>query len=192
MQIKSELRKEAKRLRSNIPEKKTADNSIVEKLFSMDEYKDAKTILCYASLENEIDTDVIINRAINDNKRVALPFCRDNEGNMDFYCISSLDQLNSGSFNVREPNPDEFLKLTDFSNSIIIVPALMFDRKGYRLGYGKGYYDRFLNKYNQISIGLCYDELLNDELPADEFDKNVDIIITQSNIINCKNGGRNG
>ena len=191
MQIKSELRKEARQKRKSIVDKDKKDN-IADNLFSLDEYINAKTVLCYASLDDEINTDIIINRALSDNKCVAVPRCRDLSGNMDFYLISSLNQLKSGSFTVREPTPDGCKMLCDFDNSIIIVPALMFDKGGFRLGYGKGYYDRFLNNYNHPSIGLCYDEMLTDKIPIDEYDKNVKIIVTQSNIIKCKNGGRNG
>ena len=192
MQIKSKLRKEAREKRKQILNREISDELIAEKLLSLDEYKGAKTILIYASLDEEIKTDDIINRALSDDKRVAVPYCYDESGNMGFYLISSVDELETGSFNVREPDKNQCEKLENFSDSIIIVPGMMFDKSGFRLGYGKGYYDRFLAKYNQISIGLCYDEMLVSSLPRGEFDKNVDIIITQSEIIRCNNGGKNG
>ena len=192
MQIKSKLRKEAREKRKQILNREISDELIAEKLLSLDEYKDAKTILIYASLDEEIKTDDIISRAHSDDKRVAVPYCYDESGNMGFYLISSVDELETGSFNVREPDKNQCEKLENFSDSIIIVPGMMFDKSGFRLGYGKGYYDRFLAKYNQISIGLCYDEMLVSSLPRGKFDKNVDIIITQSEIIRCNNGGKNG
>ena len=192
MQIKKELRKEAAEKRRQIDNKEISDKIISEKLFSLEEYKRAQTLLIYVSLEDEIKTDSIIDIALKDNKKVAVPFCYDNEGNMGFYLINSIFELEAGRFNVREPDINQCERLENFSNSIIIVPGMMFDKAGFRLGYGKGYYDRFLTSFNQISIGLCYDELFVSTLPRDDFDKNVDIIITQSEIVRCNNGGKNG
>ena len=192
MQIKNELRSKARAIRKNISSKDKFDVEIKNRLLNLAEYKSAKTVLIYVSLDNEIKTDEIILNALDNGKNVAVPFCEDSFGNMNFYLINSLDDLKIGSFNVREPNKNICRKLENFSNSIIIVPGMLFDKRGYRLGYGKGYYDRFLSAYNQTKIGLSYDETLVDELFTDEFDKNVDIIITQSRIISCKNGGKNG
>ena len=192
MQIKSELRKKAREKRKQVSDREISDERIAEKLFSLDEYKAAKTVLIYVSLDDEIKTDSIIKEALKAEKLVAVPFCFDCAGNMGFYLIKSLDELEAGSFGVLEPNIKTCERLENFSDSIIIVPGMTFDKSGFRLGYGKGYYDRFLSAYNQISIGLCYDEMLVSSLPRDEFDKNVDIIITQSEIIRCKNGGKNG
>ena len=189
MQIKSELRKSAKEKRKGLLNKKEADSIIADKLLSCDEYIKADSVLIYASLDGEISTDCIIERALKDNKKTAMPRCTDSEGNMDFYIINSVSQLVSGSFNVREPDINLCERLDNFDNSVIIVPGLLFDKKGYRLGYGKGYYDRFLSRQRIFSVGLCYDELLVDSVPADSFDRKVDMIITQSGIIRCNNGG---
>ena len=190
--IKSELRKEARAKRKSILNRETLDAKIANSLFNLDEYIEAKTVLIYVSLMDEIKTDEIINHTLQTGKKVAVPFCKDSCGNMDFYLIDSLEQLEAGSFNVREPKIDECEIFSDFSDSILIVPGMMFDEEGYRLGYGKGYYDRFISKYGNLSVGLCYDEMLVKSIPRDEFDKSVDIIITQSRIIKCSNGGRHG
>ena len=192
MQIKEELRKVSKQKREQIESREEKDFLIADKLFSLDEYKTAKAVFCFASLDGEINTDGIINQALRDSKRVALPCCRDGEGNMDFYYISSLSQLKTGSFNVREPDITQCEMAVDFSNALLIVPGLCFDKKGFRLGYGKGFYDRFLERFDNNSVGLCYDEMLINSVPADEYDKKVDIIVTQSSIIICNNGGNNG
>ena len=192
MQIKNELRKTARRKRMIIPDKKLNDMQIQNNLLGLDEYKTAKTILIYLSLDDEIKTDEIIKNALKSGKKVAVPYCRDKNGNMDFYIIGAVDNLKIGAFGIREPDINKCKRLDNFENSVIIVPALMFDKSGYRLGYGGGYYDRFLSRYSSASIGLCYDELLADEVPSDEFDKSVDIIITQSSVIKGKNGGKNG
>ena len=192
MQIKNELRKLAKAKRKSIDNKLSKDKLIAEKLFSLKEYKECKTLITYVSLDDEVKTDDIIIHSLKAGKRVAVPFCKDNLGNMDFYLIDSLTQLSIGSFSVREPNIYECERLNSFNDSIAIVPGLIFDKNGYRIGYGKGYYDRFLSKYNGVSVGLCYDELLKDNIPIGEHDKNVDIIITQSIVGKCNRGGKNG
>ncbi len=191
-ELKSELRKNAREKREKISDKETKNANIAESLFNLEMYKNAKKVLIYVSLRNEIETYEIITNALNLGKKVAVPYCKDSNGNMDFYLINSLTQLETGSFNVREPKTDECEMLSDFSDSFLIVPGMMFDEQGFRLGYGKGYYDRFLSRFNSISAGLCYDEMLVDSVPRDEYDKSVDIIITQSRIIKCSNGGRHG
>jgi len=192
MQIKIEIRKNAREKRKALTNKEQCDLLIAKTLLNSNAYKNAKTVLIYVSLDDEIKTDSIINNALESGKTVAVPFCWDKQGNMDFYIINSLDVLKSGSFGVREPDINKSKKLTGFNNSVIIVPGLVFDKNGYRVGFGKGYYDRFLSKNEIYSIGLCYDELLISEVPRDEYDKNVDLIITQSSVINCEDGGKNG
>jgi 5-formyltetrahydrofolate cyclo-ligase len=192
MQLKSQLRKEIRDKRKNILNKSLTDEQIIDLLLSSTYYKNAKTVLCYASLDDEISTDKIIAKSLSDGKNLALPYCKDNMGNMDFYLIKSFDDLQVGSFNVREPNIIKCDKLVDFTDSIIIVPAMCFDKKGYRLGYGKGYYDRFLQNYSFISIGLCYNTFVKSKIPIDEYDQSVDYIITQSKIIDCNSGEENG
>ena len=192
MQIKKELRTKLKQERKELADKANKDILISNKLFSLEQYKNSKTVFCYASLDDEINTDGIMLRVLKDGKRLALAYCRDNKGNMDFYYISSLSQLKCGSFNVREPDVNVCEKAVGFIDAIVIVPGLCFDKKGNRLGYGKGFYDRFLERFDNNSVGLCYDEMLINEVPADKYDKKVDIIVTQSSIIICNNGGKNG
>lgn len=189
--IKSELRAEYKNKRKNIAEKSLIDEEIQTTFLKSDVYRNAKSILCYCALDDEISTDKIILTALNDKKIVAAAKCLDKNGNMDFFVINSLDDLSSGAYNIREPK-DNCALVNDFTNSIIIVPALCFDSNGYRLGYGKGYYDRYLQKHSLISVGLCYNSNIVNQLPIDKYDKSVDYIVTQNKIIFCKNGGKNG
>ncbi|MBQ9532040.1 MAG: 5-formyltetrahydrofolate cyclo-ligase [Eubacterium sp.] len=190
--LKSELRKQARIKRKLLNDKMLSNERIAENLLNLEEYKNAKTVLIYVSTEEEIKTDEIINIAFSQRKRVAVPFCRDNHGNMDFYLIKSLSELKIGIFNVREPDIDKSEFLNDFCDTVNIVPGLMFDSDGYRIGYGKGYYDKFLERYSGTSIGLCFDEMIISDIPRDNYDKNVDIIVTQRRVIKCNNGGCNG
>ena len=97
---------------------------------------------------------------------------------MSFYVISSLDELSVGTFGVREPDRNFNKRLEDFENSIIIVPGVSFSRDGHRLGYGGGYYDRFLQNYRGKSVGLCYEDMISDSIPVQEHDIAVNILIT--------------
>ncbi len=189
MQIKNELRKIIQSENKKIENRDILDRIICENLFSLEVYKNAKTVLCYYSLKNEISTSCIIEQAMSEGKCVALPYCTDKNGHMDFYIVSSLNDLITGSFGIMEPNVEKCSILEDFDNSVCIVPALCYDRHGYRLGHGKGYYDRFLEKYSFISIGLCYNSLIQNEVPTDNFDKSVDYIVTDTQIITCHCGG---
>ncbi|MDE6123755.1 MAG: 5-formyltetrahydrofolate cyclo-ligase, partial [Eubacterium sp.] len=179
MQIKSELRREFRAKRKTVCEKAQRDNSVCEIFLNSDIYKNSKQILCYASLDDEICTDKIINAAFEDGKKIALPYCVDLNGNMEFYYINSFSDISIGSFDIREPNIKICEKVIDLSGAVCIVPAFTFDIKGYRLGYGKGYYDRFLKKFTIISVGLCYNNFLRDDLPVNEFDVAVNYIATE-------------
>lgn len=169
--------------RKNIEKKSEKDETIRENLICSDLYLNAKQVLFYAPLNDEINIDDCINDALMLKKRVALPCCTDNNGNMKFYYISSFDDLKIGHFGVREPDVDKCEEVTCFDNSLCIVPGLAFSKNGFRIGYGKGYYDRFLKNYVSISIGLCYNEFVLNEIPTDENDIPVNYVITESSII---------
>ena len=183
MQIKNELRKLYREKRKNLIDKDLKDRQICECFINSKLYKNAQTILCYATLKDEINTYRIIERALKDGKRVALPRCSDLNGSMDFYYIKSLSDLSVGAFGIREPDPTACEKVQDFSACVCLVPALAFDKSGYRLGYGKGYYDRFMKKFIIITVGLCYNDFLRDTLPVEKHDESVDYIATESEII---------
>lgn len=180
--MKKELRKKLKTQRRNINDKPAADSKICNYLIESSIYKNADTILFYAALDDEINIDDCINNALSQGKKAALPVCLDDNGNMKFYYINSLNDIKTGHFGVREPDTDICREVTNYNCSICIVPAIAYDKKGYRLGYGKGYYDRFLENFSFISVGLCYNELIMDALPIGEHDIPVDYMITQDGL----------
>lgn len=183
MQIKSQLRKEMKALRAAVVNKAEKDGLISDIFLNSDLYKNSELLLCYSSYGSEISTKRIIKTAFANGKPVAFPLCLDGCGNMEFYLVNSPEDLKRGMFGILEPDTDKCSKITDFSSALCLVPGLCFDLKGYRLGYGKGYYDRFLEKFTIKTAGLCYNELVQNLLPIDEHDKSVDYIITQTGII---------
>lgn len=187
--LKQKLRAESKLYRNEFSnnEKAELDSKISDRLFNTWQYKNCEVLLAYVSTEIEVDTREIISRALADGKRVAVPRCIDNTRLMDFYFIKDFDDLESGYMGVLEPVPEKCEKMTDFSKGLCIVPALMFDLYGYRLGYGKGYYDRFLSNFCGETLGICYNRCIREKLPHGKFDKCVEKIITQSRIITVKN-----
>lgn len=178
-------RKHFREIRDSIVNTSDLSDDIFFRLTDSDLYKSADAVLAYWSVASEVSTQKIIEKALSDSKRVALPKCIDSKGNMEFYYISSTSDLSEGMYGIKEPGAE--IKADDFSESTVcLVPGLSFDKKGYRLGYGKGYYDRFLSSFSGISIGLCYDECLTEELEKDEFDKKVNYIITNTKIYDLK------
>lgn len=190
MSVKGELRKECRAKRRKLISIDNSSDSIIENFLRSELYSNADILLCYASLDDEIPTDAVIVKALSDGKKVFLPVCKNTDGEMDFYEISSFNQLVSGFFGVREPDiklcENKFNPNACSENTVCVVPGLAFDKKGFRLGYGKGYYDRFLSEYNGISIGFCFSELLLDSVPADIYDKKVDYICCESGILVCE------
>ena len=182
---KTELRQQYKSIRNNMTENEraAADSAILNRLQTLRSYKYAKTVLCYVSTPIEVDTRAIIAAALRQGKQVAVPYCIPNTRQMEFYLINSLDELHKGAFSVDEPNPNTAQKLTDYSNSVCIVPGLCFDKSGYRLGYGKGYYDRFLNGYTGSAIGICYQNCISNRLITGRFDKSCSVVVTDKQLI---------
>lgn len=176
---KKELRKELISRRKELEKsyRVISDESIYNKLKDCPEVKAASTILTYISTEIEVDTIMFIKEILCIGKRVAVPKC---EGkNMRFIVISDFSELKKGAFGIPEPTGGE--EITDFSNSVCVTPALSFNENGFRLGYGGGFYDRFAEKFDGTSIGICYESFIGD-IPLEKFDRPVDILITDEKI----------
>lgn len=187
-QNKASLRSFAKSERNSLNNKEELSKLICDKFLNTDEYNNCKTLLCYVALNGEVDTSQIISRAICDSKTVGVPVCLDKNGKMDFFKIDSPDDLHIGSFGISEPDICDEKRITELEDCLIVVPALCFDKHGNRLGYGKGYYDRYLQNHSLISFGLCYNRLIVDYVPSDAYDKCVNFVVSEKQIIKC-NGG---
>lgn len=180
-EYKNTLRKRFKERRGLMTQARRAmaDHRIAVRLRSLVSYRRARTVLVYVSMPIEVDTRQIIKKALSDGKRVAVPRCVPGTREMEFFLINSLDVLSPGTFGVLEPTPDPACLLTDFSHSICIVPALACDRCGYRLGYGGGYYDRFLRDYPGEKVLILYKCCLVPHLWHGRYDVPVDRIVTE-------------
>ncbi len=183
--IKKKMRAEIKEKRAGMPEalKASYDKKICNKLLNLWAVRETQTFLCYVSTPIEVDTLCFINTLLSNGKRVAVPRCVEGKAEMNFYYINSLEELSSGAFGVLEPKENEANRLIKTEDTICIVPAFMFDKNGYRLGYGKGYYDRYLSRYKGLTIGICYDENITDELFHGKFDRAVDLVLSEKRIL---------
>ncbi len=179
--LKAELRSRYKKLRLDLSPavKEEMNQKILNRVMNLWQYRESSLILTYVSTPIEVDTHRLIEKSLGAGKRIAVPRCVPGTREMEFYLIRSLDELSPGTFGVLEPDPAKSILLEDVSTGLCIVPALAFDYQGYRLGYGKGYYDRFLARFGGSTVGLCYDNCMVKSLPAGRYDRPVHLIITQ-------------
>ena len=179
--IKTELREKYRAIRDGMtPEfKDETDRAIAKQVRRLWQYKKTDTLLIYVSTAIEVDTHGIIRQALEDGKKVAVPRCVPGTRNMEFYYIHSIDDLQPGMFGVLEPVPDEANLLTDMEHGRCIVPAFSYDWQGFRLGYGKGYYDRFLSRFEGHIVGICYSSCVQRSLPHGRYDRPVELLVTE-------------
>ena len=185
---KQRLREERLAARETLSEKERVrlNDCITQKLLASPEYAEAITVLTYVSVSSEVSTRMFIECALRDGKTVAVPRCLPGHC-LEFVAIDSLEQLVAAPFNLLEP-VKELPAVTEDqkNNSICIVPALLVDTKGYRLGYGAGFYDRFLSTYSGKKICLAYQQNLSKTmLPHTAFDVPVDMVITELDVLSC-------
>ncbi len=187
MTDKQALRKLYKSVRSgfNAHEKALAEKRIFTSFINSSLYKKSKTVLIYVSAKGEPDTLDIIEYALNDGKKIAVPFCHADK--MDFHYIESINELSAGSFGIPEPDPQKCAAVKDFSDAVCcVVPGLSFDVKGNRLGYGGGYYDRFLSQKSVVTVGLCFERCLCRCLPSEDHDIKIVYFLTENGLRNSK------
>ena len=182
MSAKDKVRKEilAKLRRQRDKERIEKSKLIKEKLFSLKDFKEANNIMCYISLGGEVDTTEIIKGALKLGKRVFTPFI---EG--ERLGISELrdpdKDLEKGPFGILQAKKGDFCAAPSAAElDLVLVPGVAFDKKGNRLGRGKGYFDRFLKELPQAAktIGLAFDAQILKSIPADSDDIPVSLVIT--------------
>ena len=180
---KSLLRKRFLEIRSSLSptEKSSLSLRIKQNLFGSEEFKSANSMLCYASFGSEVETRLII-KEILAKKRCFLPKVSGNE--LKIFLIHSLSELIPGYCGILEPNAETETELKEIE--LIIVPGLVFSKDGGRIGYGRGFYDRLLGRTRSIKIGLCFSCQLTEEIPMNQQDQKVDRIVTEDEVIYCR------
>ncbi len=175
------------KLRKKLLEKRNAlsayevlekSNEIISKLTSLEEFKKTEKLLCYISFGNEVYTHGLI-KAYAGIKKIAVPVV--DGDNLLLSYIKDWKELSTGTYGILEPKEIRIAKPKEIE--IAIVPGIVFDERGYRIGYGKGYFDRLLSKTNAKKIGLAYDFQVLKEIPSEQHDVKMDMIITERRIL---------
>lgn len=189
---KKALRARYKKLREACPPavKQELDRRLRENFLSMPEYRRCETLFSFVSEPVECDTRAIIEQAFRDGKRVAVPKCLERRGEMAFFYIRSFEDTRRGAFGITEPDEACCERVTAYTNALCIVPGLCFDLQHYRVGFGGGYYDRFLERFRGITAGICFSRYTLGEVPRGAFDRRTDILVTEKFI--DRNAIRNG
>ncbi len=186
--LKKEIRDIHIKKRKNMTffEKEEKDKKILKRLVNLEIFKEALCVLSYVSINVEVDTINLIKYCFKVKKKVFVPVCFKKNYDMKFYSLNSLKQLHFSNFSLLEPVPDEknLFKNLSFEKTVCIVPGFVFSVLGDRIGYGKGFYDRFLKKFSCVKIGLCYDFNLERNILKNSFDVPVNLVLTESKTIN--------
>lgn len=170
---KNDIRKISKSI--IIKEKPNKDLIISEKVFSLDEYKLSKSIFVYLSTENEVSTSTIIEQAFRDNKKVYVPVTTDI---MTLVRVYPKTKYRAGFLGIKEPETP-YDVAQNATIDFTIVPMVAADRRLNRLGHGRGFYDKWLNKNSTFKVGLCFFERVFDEIPIELHDIKMDMVITE-------------
>ena len=161
--------------------KESLDYEIYNKLINSDLYINAKNIFIYLSFGSEVETKSIINKSLDDGKKVYIPKIYKKDKSMKAIRLKSFNELEENSMGILEPiNDSDFIDKEDID--LILVPGVVFDLLGNRVGYGGGYYDRYLQEIKQIEnkVALAYDIQIVDKLQAEIHDIKIDYLITNT------------
>ncbi len=176
MQInKSDLRVELKKLRDNIINKEEKQKLIYKNLLKLIEKE--TIVLIYLSTGSEVDTFELCKTLLENNVKVYAPRCL-SESDMVFLQVKSIDDLEIDKFGIYAPKSN-LPQIKNTKGVFCIVPGLGFGLNGERIGYGKGYYDRFLHKNDVKSVGVCFQEQIRSDIPCDEFDVKLNYVVNE-------------
>lgn len=185
---KNEIRARFKAYRNGLTaeERAARDSRICTLFLSSITYRYAKVLLMYAPLDGEIDVMPIAAQALADGKTVAFPRCSKNECTMQYHIVTDADALTAGAYGIMEPPEDAPVWQPAGGGAeehpVCIVPGLVFDRAGFRVGYGKGYYDRYLGTFPGVRVGMIYADCVLAEIPRGRYDLSVDVLVTDKGV----------
>lgn len=180
------LRSQYLKIRGDIPaeEKAEMDAAICRRACQLAGFRFAKIVLLYAPINSEIDILPIAREALKQGKQVAFPRSNTADHTMTYHFVQDLSELKSGALGIPEPSADApvYDPVIDGRDAVCFVPALIYDVGGYRVGYGGGYYDRYLRAFKGSKVGLIYSDLIVKRVPRGRFDIKVDIMLTEKNV----------
>ncbi|MBM7650046.1 5-formyltetrahydrofolate cyclo-ligase [Bacillus ectoiniformans] len=185
---KKQIRDHMKRLLSEIDKRDFEQESfeIANQLFAMEEWREAETVGLTVSSDLEVDTWQIIKQGWKEGKRITAPKCSPAEKSMQFYEVPSFLALEQTNFGLYEPKPVPNLLVNKQDIDLLIVPGLAFTKQGYRLGFGGGYYDRYLEQFEGEVLSLCFDRQLREDIPIEPHDIPVKKLVLSNKVICCR------
>jgi 5-formyltetrahydrofolate cyclo-ligase len=181
---KKKIREEAVRLSKALDEDyvKYSNEKIAENIMSLDEYRKASVIFCFISMPFEIDTHTVVCNALSSGKRVCVPKCsREESGIMDCFEISSYDDLEPGRWGIPEPKSSCWA-IAPSEIDFAVIPCSTCSHSGSRLGFGGGYYDRYLEHAEFASALICREKIMREDIPEDEHDIRFRTVVTEKKV----------
>ena len=188
MKMEDRLRKSIEKKRNALSTSDVLEKSsrIKKRIFEMDLFRDAQTILFYVSYGNEVYTHDMIKESISLGKTVVVPKSVTKNNALILSRLTDWNNLEVGAYNILEPKQESIEQVDVESIDLIIVPGVVFDESGNRIGHGKGYYDRLLNDSQNIpNIGLAFELQMIDNIESEKHDEKIDVIITEDRIMKC-------
>jgi 5-formyltetrahydrofolate cyclo-ligase len=185
--VKQAIREEVLWQRDHIPQEvRSVKNSLIrEKIFLLPEFISSHTVLFYASFRSEIETSGMIRESLESGNRVLLPKVDREKKSLRLYEIRNINELSPGYMGIPEPSLSDERVVSPEDVDLVVIPGVAYDYSGNRLGYGAGYYDRLLSetKKKVLVVAPAFEEQMVDQIPSEEHDVKVDIILTDKRII---------
>ncbi|MEN2765981.1 5-formyltetrahydrofolate cyclo-ligase [Ornithinibacillus xuwenensis] len=166
-----------------INERKAIEEQLRSNLLNSSLWKNSNTIGITISKGFEWDTQLIIEEGWRQGKSIVVPKCFPNDKELVFYRLHSFNELESVYYNLLEPKPNDQNKTTKEQIDLLLVPGIVYDERGYRIGFGGGYYDRFLFDYNSQTVSLLSTMQLSDNVPVEPHDIPVQHLLTENGFI---------
>lgn len=188
--MKDSIRKQVLAVRNNLSdnEVQSLSDNIFGNLIRNSFFESSSHVMVYLDFKREVRTDTVINHCLSKGKKVYIPICIPETHEISISRLTGLEELQSGHFGIREPKLSH-IRLSDSSLiDLVLVPGVAFDANGNRIGFGAGYYDRFMKrlKAGAVKAALAYSFQVVDRVPSDEYDIPVDYIVTEKGTISCK------
>ncbi len=182
---KAEIRRIKKQERREMEKNLAAEKSrrIAERVQTLTAWKQAKTVLAYLPCQNETDASILLRAALREGKTAAVPVSDPETLGMLAAELSDFAELAPGAYGILEPKT--VVPIAPERLELVLVPGIAFDRSGGRIGFGKGYYDRFLKKTNAKTVALCYAFQLVPDCFLESEDYPMDYIVTEDEVIAC-------
>jgi len=186
--MKEKLRKKIMDTRKSLPDSDVLEKSkqIKKRLYKMKEFQQASMILFYVSYNNEVYTHDMIKESLSSGKNVVVPITNKEKHCLVLSKLNNWEDLECSTYSILEPKKNCIREVSLDKIDLILVPGVVFDESGNRIGHGTGYYDKLLkNSKNASHIGLAFEVQIVDSIPVEEHDVKVDKIVTEDRIVTC-------